>query len=426
MPRPGIGVSTVKAFAPTPQAVLSPVPPDRFVRRCWHVIGCPRHPVAAELRARSAAVRVGADGRPASPPGTAVLVGRELGWEDNARLLDGVHAALRDSGRLVLVHLGAGGGSLLRVAAKEEPRLDAVTIELAERPTERASRVAVTLASSDGAGPRDLRVGNDGAVTAIGWQPAELPPADPPDDPPDDPRGRPPGAVVVTGGLGGLGLRAAAVLAELRGLRPVLVDTAEPDRLPTGAAQHLRRLAAGPAGVTVLNADITDPAATRAALSTVDGLTVRAVLHCAGTLHSGPLSGLTWYDLASAQRVKVDGLRNVLAALDPGELRHLITFGSITAEIPHRGMACYALANELLCRATLRAARELPQCATVAAQWSLWSGAGMAQQAGAVPQARRMGLTPVPLRSGMLALLRLLGWPRGPATAAPLLLYGDG
>lgn len=414
-------MSTVKAFAPTPQPVLNPVSPNRFVRRCWHVMGCPRHPVAAELRARSAS-QVGAYGRSAGPPGTAVLAGREFEWEDNARLLDGVHAALRDSGRLVLVHLGAGGGSLLRVAATEEPRLDALTIELAEQPTERACRVAVTLANSDGLGPRDLQVSNDGAVTAIRWQPAELPPA----EPADDCCGRSPGAVVVTGGLGGLGLRAAAVLARLRGLYPVLIDTTQPDQLPPSAAHHLRRLTDCSAGVTVLHADITDPAATRGALSTVDGLAVRAVLHCAGILHSGPLSGFTWYDLASAQRVKVDGLRNVLAALDPGQLQHLITFGSITAETPHRGMACYALANELLCRATLRAASGLPQCGTVAAQWSLWSGAGMAQQAGAVPQARRMGLTPVPLQTGMLALLRLLGWPRGPAAAAPLLLYGAG
>jgi hypothetical protein len=88
-------------------------------------------------------------------------------------------------------------------------------------------------------------------------------------------------------------------------------------------------------------------------------------------------------------------------------------------------MASYALANELLRRATMRAARELPDCATVAAEWSLWSGAGMAHQAAATGQARRMGMTPVSLRDGMAALLRLLAWPPGPTRATPLLLLGD-
>lgn len=393
-------MNPVTALAPVPR----PASLGRFHRRRWHIVGDAAHPVAGELRARSASC----DG----PPGTAVLLGAEFGWEDNARLLDGIAAARRDGGRLTLIHLGAGGGSLLRVAALEDPRLDVVSVELPPGAPARAGRLAVTVANSDVAG--ELRVDAGGRVTRTGWEPATLP---------AESGRRAPSSVLVTGGLGGLGLRAAAVVAWARGLRPVLLDNAGPDTLGPGAAAHLRRLRAS--GATVLPVDVTDPRATVRALATVDGPPIRAVLHCAGLLHGGPLTGFTTGDLVAAQRVKVDGLRNVLDALDPDRLDNLVTFGSITAEEPHRSLGCYALANELLRRATLRTARDLPRCATVVAQWALWSGAGMAARAAAVPQARRMGMTPVSLRAGMATLLRLLAWRPGPDAATSLLLSGQ-
>jgi NAD(P)-dependent dehydrogenase (short-subunit alcohol dehydrogenase family) len=404
----------VNAFAPVPQRESAP----RFVRRCWHIIGRDTHPVTGELRARSAAPHVCAEDR----SGTAVLLGTEFGWEDNARLLDGIAAARRDGGRLVLVHLGAGGGSLLKTAATEDPRLEVLSIELSGTPPAKATRVAATLANSEADRCNDLQVDDAGQITRIMWQPVELPGI-----PPAltwESNGSPPGSVIVTGGLGGLGLRAAHVLARVYGLHPVLLDVATPASLAAASAAHLARLRASRTGVTVLDVDITDRGRTVAAVSAVDAPPIRAVVHCAGLLRSGPLSGVSTCRLVAAQQAKVSGLHNVLAALDPGALRHLITFGSIIAEEPHPSMGSYALANELLRRATLKTARNLPHCATVAAQWSLWSGAGMAHRAGAVPQARGLGLAPVSLRAGMTALVRLFGWPAGPVTAASLLLYG--
>jgi NAD(P)-dependent dehydrogenase (short-subunit alcohol dehydrogenase family) len=376
-----------------------------FLRRRWHVISSARHPVASWLRTRSTA----------DPPATAVLLGTEFDRQDNALLLDGIAAGLREGGRLALIHLGAGGSSLLRVAGKENPGLDTLSIQLPRAPSARAIQVAVTLAHSVGVGD-ELSVDNSGAITRTGWEPVPLP------EPSSRRHLQDEGSVLVTGGLGGLGLRAAAVLAQCCGLHPVLIDTATPEQLPAGAARHLARLRSIRHGVTVLNADVTDEHAISSALSAVKAPPLLAVVHCAGQLHAGPVSQCTSDQLAAVQAVKVHGLRNVLAALNPERLRHLIAFGSITAENPHHNMGCYALANELLWRATLQATKSLPGCATVAAQWSLWSGAGMAHQVGAVAQARRMGMTPISLRSGMIALVRLMSWPVGPANAARLLL----
>ena len=401
-------MSAVQAFAPIHQPTA---PPDRFTRHCWHIVGHEEHPIAAELRARSAAPG-------SAPPGTAVLLGREFGWEDNARLLDGIAAASRDGGRLALVHLGAGGASLLRCAATENPALHALTIELPPYPSGRAMRVAVTVANSVATDTREVKVDDCGRLSRTVWRPVELPALD------GGGVGRSE-SVLVTGGLGGLGLRAASVLARSYGLHPVLVDHARRQTLAPGEARHLHRLEQNGTGCTVLTVDVTDRSATAAALSTLDTPPVTAVVHCAGVLQGGPLDQLTSLDLITAQRVKVDGLRNVLGSVDTSRLRQLITFGSVTAEQPHRSMACYALANELLCRTTLCASRGLPECATVVAEWSLWSGAGMAQRAGAVRQARRMGMIPVNLRAGMTALLRLLGWPAGADAATSLVLSGS-
>jgi len=402
-------------------AVDEPVAsPAAFRRRRWHIIGSDRHPAAAGLLARSAGMRPALGPEPPYPAATAVLLGDRFGWRDNAMLLDGVAAARRDGGRLVLVHTGAGGASLLRVAAKELARLEVMAIELPADPAPRAVRVAIALACDDRVAGTDLLVHADGLVTRQRWQPVDLPA--PPVPLPATSTAR---CVLVTGGLGGLGIRVAAVLSAVYRLHPVLLDATTPAELSPDAAGYLARLRRGGTGVTVRTTDVTDADGVAAALSTVDTAPIVGVVHCAGLLQGRPLDRFTSHDLAVAQLVKVDGLRNVLAAVDRRRLRHLITFGSITAETPHRSMASYALANELLRRETLRAARELPVAATVAAQWSLWSGAGMAHQAGAVSQARRMGMIPVSLRAGTSALLRLLSWPAGPEHAAALILQGQ-
>lgn len=404
-----IGSTADSIVATRPVAV--PVPAGRYVRRWWHVIGADDHPVAAQVRARSV---------PADSLGTAVLLGSSFGWEDNARLLDGIASASREGGRLALIHLGAGGGSLLRVAAVEPPGLDFRCVELPAAPSARAIRIAVTLAGAEGPGPTEFQVDNTGRTTTTNWQPVDLPSDSDPADPLSDTGLA--GAVLVTGGLGGLGLRAAAVLARTRRLHPVLVDTVGPDTLTPGAAGLLARLRAGRTGVTVLRADLTQ--APNGLAGAVSSLPMTALVHCAGVLVAGPVRGTSVRELIAVQQVKTAGLAAALGCVDPGLLRALVAFGSITAVEPHRNLGGYALANELLARATLRAASSLPDCATVAAQWSLWSGAGMASRAGAIGQARRMGMTPVSLRAGLTTLVRLFGWPRGPAAATALRLDG--
>src|SRR5882672_988020 len=98
---------SVQALAPHP--VPEAVAVDAARRYRWDVLGSDAHPVASALRA-------GPTGTLAPSAATAVLLGGEFRPGDNALLLDGLHAARRQGGRLVLIHLGAGGTSLLRAA----------------------------------------------------------------------------------------------------------------------------------------------------------------------------------------------------------------------------------------------------------------------------------------------------------------------
>jgi len=126
-------------------------------------------------------------------------------------VLDGIIAHLREGGRLALIHLSAGGSSLLRVAGKEHLALDAVSIQLQNAPSARAVRVAVT--NSMDVGASDLYVDNSGVITSSRWEPVPLP------EPPSPGHYQGEGSVLVTGGLGGLGLSVAMVLTQFRSLR---------------------------------------------------------------------------------------------------------------------------------------------------------------------------------------------------------------
>lgn len=386
----------VVVLAPRPGPCL---PPVTGTARPWTLFATAGHPLTAPL---SAMARTATDGAPA----TAVLLGADFAAPDNDLLLDGVRTAVRRGGRLVLVHLGAGGASLIRAALAENRALRGVSVELPPAPSAAAIDAAVAVAGSELSRTDELRVDAAGRIGATDWRRVALPAA--------PAAGQLGGAAVVTGGLGGLGIRAAAVLGHRYGLHPVLIDSRTPDQIGPRARRWLRCLAGAPPGLTVRTADVTRPAQATAALTGLPA-PVAVVLHCAGVLPLGSLAGCRADDLAAAQAVKVDGLRHVVAAVDHRALRHLVVFGSALAESPPHGLGGYALANELLRRAALRVGASLPRAATVVAQFSIWAGAGMAYELGVVPQARRLGWSPIPLWPGLAALPRLLAVRPGPA-----------
>ncbi|MEU4366884.1 KR domain-containing protein [Micromonospora chersina] len=366
----------LRALRPAPAPVR---PAPRATR--WRVTGPADHPLVRHLRRQP---------YPAAGPEVDVLVlgGR---WPAGGAgvLLD---AYRRAAGRqLTLVHGGAGGGSLLRGLAAADGR-PVGTVALGE-PTPAALRRAAGLLAAPSAAD-ELTVAADGAVHTLGWRAAPLP-------------GRAPrfagATVLVTGGLGGLGSRLAVALAAA-GAVPVLLDVRTPGDAPPDVRRMLTLLRRRCPRARLLTLDLTDPAAARAALA---GLRPTAIVHCAGRIAGGTGVRLGPAEVDALVAAKVASLETVLATVRAKRLRAVLTFGSLTAHGAHPGLAGYALANELLHRATARYAATHPGIRCCTAEWSLWSGAGMARQVARVA-ARQLGMVPVPVATGVAAATRLL------------------
>jgi NAD(P)-dependent dehydrogenase (short-subunit alcohol dehydrogenase family) len=332
--------------------------------------------------------------------GTIVALPAEFSSEAAATLLRGICHAIRRTGTLLLIHNGAGGGSLLAAMRRELP-VRSLTIEMA--PTGLALAAAQALASRLPAGAHELTVDAEGLAAMTAWSPVDTPRGTCPLEPGD--------LVVVTGGLGGLGMAIALWLAERLAIHPVLMDCADPAGPEAGTSLAALRASGQP--FTHVPVDVTDAAAVRAALRIVTASRpVRAVIHCAGLIDGGSVQDLDVPALTCLSKPKVGGLRAVLSATDLRLVRVVLAFGSILARAPHPMVGAYALANELLRREVNRWARKAPTTRFLTAEWSIWDGAGVASATGQVANARRAGYEPIPLTEGLHMVDRLLAWQR--------------
>jgi NAD(P)-dependent dehydrogenase (short-subunit alcohol dehydrogenase family)/acyl carrier protein len=226
-----------------------------------------------------------------------------------------------------------------------------------------------------------------------------------------------PGDVIVaTGGARGVTAEAAVALA--RAFRPTLVllgrspaPEAEPDWLapltvepdikralgarlngdatPRAVGEQYRRLTAQretrrtldrieKAGgrAVYISVDVRDAAAVAEALGRVHSEygPVHGLVHGAGVLADALIADKTEEQFLSVYETKVAGLRHVLAALEPDDLRALALFSSSTARFGRMGQVDYAMANEVLNKAAQRLSRRLPHCRVVAFNWGPWDG----------------------------------------------------
>ncbi len=207
------------------------------------------------------------------------------------------------------------------------------------------------------------------------------------------------GAYVVTGGLGGLGLKVAGWMVD-RGARHILLLSRTP--LPPRALWSdakgeigeriaaIRALEALGANVTVAAVDVANEATLKAALDAFTGATrtpIRGVVHAAGVGHLRPLSEVTEATLEEDLRPKVAGAANLDRLLESAPLDFFILYSSLSAVLPSPLMAGYAASNAFLeALARNRHARGKP---ALCIHWGMWADVGMAARAQA--QSKRGG-----------------------------------
>lgn len=198
--------------------------------------------------------------------------------------------------------------------------------------------------------------------------------------------------VLVSGGAKGIAAECAMALAKETGAKLVLLGRSHKDDPLVSARLHT--LETSGVIASYFQTDITDPQAVRAAVSEAEqmhGLIV-GIIHGAGHNQPTLVRDLDEAKLRATVAPKVQGFRNLVAAVNTEELRLLVTFGSVIGRVGLRGEADYALANASLSALTEEFARLHPQCRCLAFESSAWSGIGMAERLGKVETLRDAGI----------------------------------
>ncbi|WP_422070675.1 type I polyketide synthase [Streptomyces hoynatensis] len=184
----------------------------------------------------------------------------------------------------------------------------------------------------------------------------------------------PEGTVLITGGLGTLGVLVARHLVAAHGARRLLLAGR---RRPSAAVA--RRLRAeltelGAQQVTLASCDVADRAQLTRLLSRVPaGHPLTAVVHAAGVLDDGVVESMTPERLDAVLRPKADAaaLLDELTTRAGRPLSAFVLFSSALGTLGGPGQSNYAAANAFLdALAARRAARGLPATSLA---WGLWA-----------------------------------------------------
>lgn len=219
-------------------------------------------------------------------------------------------------------------------------------------------------------------------------------------------------SVLMTGGLGGLGLLVARWFVEQRrAAHLVLVGRSSPTRQAEATLEELR--AAG-TRITVKQCDVADATAMRELLaSQASGHhPLRGVVHAAGVIDDGVLTQQNRARFARVMRAKVQGAWNLHTLTRDHDLAFFIMYSSAASLLGAAGQGNYAAANAFLdALAWHRRAQGLP---AQSINWGPWSEMGMAASAGADHQSRwaRAGFEQISPTQGLEMLQRAMQQPQ--------------
>jgi acyl transferase domain-containing protein len=142
------------------------------------------------------------------------------------------------------------------------------------------------------------------------------------------------------------------------------------------ARQTIERIEAAGAKAIYLTVDVRQAKAVAGLLAAVRAEygPVVGIVHGAGVLADARIEDKTDDQFERVYSTKVDGVRSLLAAVNPEDLRALVLFTSTTARFGRVGQADYAIANEVLNKIARQQAARLPRCRVIAVNWGPWDG----------------------------------------------------
>lgn len=190
-----------------------------------------------------------------------------------------------------------------------------------------------------------------------------------------------PGATLISGGMGGIGLEVAKRLVERGCSSLVLIGRRTPpsegeDERWGRVRDYVESFREQGAEVRLEAVDVTDSTAVTLLAERLrrdDRVDVRRVLHAAGVMHYGPVTTLDAGELRSVLAAKVQGAQNLVQAFRPDSV---VFFSSASSLLPSPLMAGYAAGNAFL-DAYAHALRD-QGVEAVSVNWGTWAEVGMA------------------------------------------------
>ena len=181
---------------------------------------------------------------------------------------------------------------------------------------------------------------------------------------------------LITGGLGGLGLKVAQRLVADGARHLVLAGRGAPGETVQAAIEALRDAGAD---VTVVAADVSREADVQRLVATCTSVAPLAgVIHAAGLLRIALVAQQSAASFAEVMAAKVLGAWNLHRATVTLELDHFICFSSMAALVGSPGQSNYAAANAFI-DALMHGRRAAGQVG-VAIDWGPWAEVGMAAE----------------------------------------------
>jgi acyl transferase domain-containing protein/NADPH:quinone reductase-like Zn-dependent oxidoreductase len=187
---------------------------------------------------------------------------------------------------------------------------------------------------------------------------------------------KPEQSYLITGGLGGLGLRLSQWLVDQGASHLVLTARSQPKEEAQRVLQDLEEKGVQ---VKVVNSDISNAAAVQALIETSEAFApLKGIVHLAGVLDDGIVNQQTPERFAKVFAPKVQGSWNLHQSTQHLNLDFFVCFSSQTSMLGNAGQTNYAAANAFM--DSLMAQRNRQGLAGLCINWGTWSEVGMAKE----------------------------------------------
>ena len=361
----------------------------------WQVLASPGHPLQSSLKEVFS--------RSAQGGGVVVCLPPEPNEQHLGLLLAGANAVLTGQGvtRFVMVQHGGGAASFAKTLHLEKPNIHVCVVDV---PIDHPQAVDWVLAEANNViGYSEAHYDTAGRRRVPGLGLVEL------DHGPEHWPLGPDDVLLISGGGKGIAVECGMMVARETGVRLALLGRTAPEDSDE-LANNLKEMASAGIEHQYLTADVTDAASVRRAVEQIESKwgPVTAFWHAAGVNQPQLLETLDEEAFLQTLAPKLQGVKNVLAALTGDRLNLFVSFGSIIAQSGLSGEADYAVANEWLARFTEQWQADHPHCQCLAIEWSVWAAIGMGHRLGRVEALKQRGVTPIPTDEGLRWLRRLV------------------